>query len=360
MAVRLKDIARELGVSVVTVSKVLRGRPDIGEETRNRVLKRMRELNYQPNMMARGLVSGRTYTVGLIVPDLVQPYFAELARAISAVLRKANRGLILASSEGDPVAEESEIRTLLLRGVDVLLIASCQTGHGRFDMEGGKGVPYVLVDRSFPDLGANFVGIDDFRAGELGTEHLIAVGRKRIAHIAGRGIHPSRERLRGYEAALQKHGLKVPNEYVVLTGGLEEEGDRVGYESMRQLLRLKTPPDGVFCYNDMAAIGAMHAATEAGFRIPEEIAFVGCGNVSYSRYLRHPLTSIDQSIAELGRIAGELALRLDEHRNRAPETILLDPKLVVRDSTVGQTPSTRRSAAVPAGKSAPAKKSAKK
>src|SRR6185369_9204010 len=126
MAVRLKDIARDLGVSVVTVSKVLRGNTDIGEETRKRVLKRMKELNYQPNMLARGLASGKTYTVGLVVPDLVHPFFAEFAKALAGVLRKSDRALLMASSEEDPEMEQQEIRTLLARGVDVLLIASCQ------------------------------------------------------------------------------------------------------------------------------------------------------------------------------------------------------------------------------------------
>ena len=124
MAIRLKDIARDLNVSVVTVSKVLRGNRDIGDETRQRVLKRMKELNYRPNMMARGLASGRTFTVGLVVPDLVHPFFAEFAKSLGGVLRAANQALILASSEEDQAVEMQEIRTLLGRGIDVLLIAS--------------------------------------------------------------------------------------------------------------------------------------------------------------------------------------------------------------------------------------------
>jgi LacI family transcriptional regulator len=334
LAVRLKDIAQELGVSVVTVSKVLRGRPDIGEETRQRVLRRMQELNYRPNMVARGLVTGRTYTIGLIVPDLVQPYFAELARSISGVLRGADRALILASSEGDPAIEQSEMRTLLQRGVDVLLIASCQAEKWSLDALREAAVPCILVDRNLPKSGMSFVGIDDFRAGVMATEHLAKTGKKRIAHIAGGGTWPSAERLRGYRAALQKHSLEAPPDYVIATSGLEENGDTIGYESMQQLLRLPEPPDAVFCYNDMAALGAMHAAAGQGLRISADIAFVGCGNVGFSKYLRYPLTSIDQSVPELGRIAGELALLLDESRGRPSETVLLEPKLIVRDSTV--------------------------
>jgi LacI family transcriptional regulator len=332
--VRLKDIARDLGVSVVTVSKVLRGNSDISSDTRNRVLKRMQELNYRPNMMARGLASGRTYTVGLVVPDLVQPYFAELARSISSILRTANRALILTSSEDDPEIERNEIRTLLSRGIDVLLIASCQQNLKNFYELGDQRTPYILLDRNFPHLDANFVGIDDFRAGELATEHLIQSGKKRIAHIAGKGIQPSKERLRGYKTTLVNHRIRVPEDYVILRDRLEERGDIVGYRSMQQLLNLRNPPNAVFCYNDQAAIGAMHAAYEAGLKIPEDIAFVGCGNIGYSDYLRHPLTTIDQSISELGRIAGELALSLDRDSTQPSRTILLEPKLIVRSSSM--------------------------
>jgi LacI family transcriptional regulator len=186
MAVRLKDIARDLGVSVVTVSKVLRGNTDISEATRRRVLKRMKELNYQPNMMARGLASGCTYTVGLVVPDLVHPFFAEFAKSLSGVLRTNSRALILASSEEDPEIERQEIRTLLNRGVDVLLIASCQANLRNFYELGDTRTPYVLFDRNFPHLAAHFVGSDDVAVGEMATRHLVDIGRKRIAHIGGK------------------------------------------------------------------------------------------------------------------------------------------------------------------------------
>lgn len=334
MAIRLKDIAQDLGVSVVTVSKVVRGRKDIGEKTRNRVLQRMRELNYRPNMMARGLASGRTYTVGLVVPDLVQPYFAELAKHLGAVLRAANRALILASSEDDPRIEQDEIRALLSRGIDVLLLASCEKNLKKVYDADDQRTPYILLDRNFPHLAANFVGMDDFRAGEIATEHLIELGRKRIAHIAGKQIYPSVQRMRGYQSALQRHGIRLAKTYVLEREVLEMQGDIAGYHCMQQLLRLKEKPDAVFCYNDVAAIGAMHAAHEAGLKIPDDIAFVGCGNVGYSEYLRCPLTSIDQSIPEQGRAAGALALGLDADGAQAPQTVKLVPKLVVRGSTV--------------------------
>jgi len=335
MAVRLKDIARDLGVSVVTVSKVLRGNADIGEATRRRVLKRMKELNYQPNMMARGLASGRTYTVGLVVPDLVHPFFAEFAKSLGGVLRTSKRALILASSEEDPEVERQEIRTLLSRGVDVLLIASCQANLRNFYELGDDRTPYLLFDRDFPHLAAHFVGSDNVQVGEMATKHLIEIGRTRIAHIGGKNTSPAFDRLRGYKNVLAESGISAPENYVVVRERVEEAGDALGFEAMQELLKLKPRPDAVFCYNDLTALGAMDATLKAGLRVPEDIAFIGCGNLRYANYLRVPLSSIDHGTAELGRIAGEFALELSAKPEQEPKSILVPPTLVARESTVG-------------------------
>jgi LacI family transcriptional regulator len=341
MAVRLKDIARDLGVSVVTVSKVLRGNADIGEETRKRVLKRMKELNYQPNMMARGLASGRTYTIGLVVPDLVHPFFAEFAKSLGGVLRTSSRALILASSEEDPEVERQEIRTLLSRGVDVLLIASCQANLRNFYELGDDRTPYLLFDRNFPHLAAHFVGTDDVKVGEMATNHLIEIGRKRIAHIGGKNTSPSFDRLRGYRNALSENKLTVPESCVVVRERMEESGDTVGFQAMQELLKLEPRPDAVFCYNDLTAVGAINATLHAGLRVPEDIAFIGCGNLRYAPYLRVPLSSIDHGTVELGRIAGELALELSSKPEQDPKSVLVPSTLVVRESTVGASAAQR-------------------
>jgi LacI family transcriptional regulator len=335
MAVRLKDIARDLGVSVVTVSKVLRGNADIGEETRKRVLKRMKELNYRPNMMARGLASGRTYTVGLVVPDLVHPFFGEFAKALGGVLRTSSRALILASSEEDPEIERQEIRTLLSRGVDVLMIASCQSNLRNFYELGDDRTPYVLFDRNFPHLAANFVGSDDVGVGEMATKHLIDLGRKRIAHIGGQNSSPSFDRLRGYRNALLAAGLPTPDSLVISRERVEESGDSVGYQTMQTLLQLRPRPDAVFCYNDLTAVGAIQATLAAGLRVPEDIAFIGCGNLRYANYLRVPLSSVDHNTGELGRVAGKFAMELSENPGQDPRTVLVTSTVVARASSVG-------------------------
>jgi LacI family transcriptional regulator len=269
------------------------------------------------------------------VPDLVHPFFAEFAKSLGGALRASSRALILASSEEDPNIERQEIRTLLNRGVDVLMIASCQANLRNFYELGDEHTPYVLFDRNFPHLAAHFVGSDDVLIGEMATNHLIEIGRKRIAHIGGRNSSPSFDRLRGYRNALAAAGLPAPDNLVVSRERVEESGDRVGFQVMQELLKLEPRPDAVFCYNDLTAVGAIDATLQAGLRVPEDIAFIGCGNLRYANYLRVPLSSIDHGTVELGRVAGQLALDLSAKPQQDPRSILVPSTLVARESTVG-------------------------
>lgn len=335
MAVRMKDIARDLGVSVVTVSKVLRNHSDISPETRKRVLRRIKELNYRPNLAARALITGRTHSIGLIVPDLVHPFFAQIAKALSRVLRKRHYGLLISSSEEDPTLERDEIEQLLARRVDALIIASAQWTVESFRQVEEQGTPYVLVDRSFAGLPAHFVGVDDRQVGELAVQHLIDVGCRRIAHIRGPEVSTALGRLEGYRRVLFRNRLSVPPSYVVPCRSGDNAGDASGREAMKELLELKPIPDAVFCYNDPVAMGAIQAILERGLRVPEDIAVVGCGNVHDSAFLRVPLTSIDQDSAGIGERAAKLALSVVEGKSAPvrPKTMLLTPTLIARDST---------------------------
>ncbi len=334
MAVRMKDIARDLGVSVVTVSKVLRNQSDVSARTRERVLKRARELGYRPNLTARALVTGRTFMIGLIVPDLVHPFFAEVAKGLSAVLRKKGYSLVMASSEEDPELERQEIDNLLARRVDALILASTQWTVESFRRIEEQKTPYVLMDRRFAGLAANFVGVNDEVVGLLATEHLIERGCRRIAHIRGLETSTALGRLEGYRRALAKHGMPLFEEYVVKGRSGDDAADVSGYEAMLRLLRLDPRPDAVFCYNDPVAMGAMKAILDHGLRIPEDMAVVGCGNVHYSGFLRVPLTSVDQNCRAIGERAARLAIRLVEAKAPVrPKEIFLEPKLVVRASS---------------------------
>jgi LacI family transcriptional regulator len=333
MPVRMKDIANDLGLSIVTVSKVLRDHPDISAETRDRVLKRMKEVNYRPNLAARALVTGRTYSIGLVVPDLVHPFFGEVAKGMSRILRKKGYNLVISSSDEDPELEQHEVDQLLARRVDALIIASAQLDGEMFRRIEEQQTPYILIDRKISDLNANFVGVDDTAAGRLATAHLIEKGRRRIAHIGGPCVSTATGRLDGYRRALAAAKIAFNPDYVITRGQRDDASDRSGYEAMRKFLALSPLPDGVFCYNDPTAMGAMDAILERGLRIPEDIAIVGCGNVRYAGFLRVPLTTIDQQSEEIGDRSAKLALtQIDAKGAGRVKTMLLEPKLIVRQS----------------------------
>ncbi|MFZ0233310.1 MAG: LacI family DNA-binding transcriptional regulator [Candidatus Acidiferrales bacterium] len=330
----MKSIAEDLGVSVVTVSKVLHHHADISEKTRKRVLNRMKEVNYQPNLAARALSTGRTSLVGLIVPDLVHPFFAQVAKGITAHLSAHGYSLIISSSEEDAQLERKEIDQMMARSVDALILASTESDQESVRKLRARGMPFVLLDRKIPGVEANFVGIDDLLAGATATNHLIEIGCKRIAHIVGSDVSTAVDRQAGYEAALTKRGIPRRDDYVVKNGSGDNSGDAAGYGGMRRILELDPRPDGVFCCNDPIAMGAIRAVLEAGLRIPEDIAIIGCGNVHYDDLLRVPLTSIDQDAAGLGESAAKLALSIIKRKTKgSPKHVMLPSRLIVRAST---------------------------
>jgi LacI family transcriptional regulator len=337
MPVRLKDIAQDLKLSVVTVSKVLRDHPDIGPETRERVLKRMKELNYRPNLAARALVTGRSHAIGLIVPDLVHPFFGQVAKGLTSVLRAKGYSLVLSSSEDDADLEQQEIEQLLTRRVDVLVVASTQHDAGSFHRLEEQNTPYVLIDRRFEGLAAHFVGVDDVEVGRIATAHLFDVGCRRVAHIGGPEVSTAAGRARGYHDVLAARGVKPREDYAIRQEHGDDAGDISGYAAMKALLELKPRPDGVFCYNDPTAMGAMKAALEAGLDVPRDLAIVGCGNVAYAEFMRIPLTSVDQQSAQIGERAAKLAVGLLDNRPPRAKQIVLAPRLVERASTQRRT-----------------------
>jgi LacI family transcriptional regulator len=330
----MKDIADHLGLSVVTVSKVLRHHPDISDETRERVLRRVKEVNYEPNILARSLVTGRSFLIGLIVPDLLHPFFAEVAKELSSTIRSRGYSLIVSSSEEDADMEQREIRHLRARRLDALVIASTRTEIADSDPLFEKDETVVFLDRQLPGRAANYVGTDDIAAGRIATEHLIDIGCKSIAHIRGRDNSTGLHRFEGYRRALKAHNLPFDPDYVISRMHVDTQSIEEGAEAMRLLLQRDPRPDGVFCYNDPLAIGAMNTIFEAGLRIPDDIALIGCGNLHYDSCLRVPLSSINQHSQQIGQKVGKLVLSLVESKQQpAPKSHVLRPELVVRASS---------------------------
>lgn len=311
---RMKDIARELKVSVITVSKALRGHDDISPSTRDRVLQKIQELGYEPNIAARSLATGRSFIVGLIVPDLVHPFFGEIAKAISPVLRSKGYSLLILSSEEDPELERAELDALLARQVDAILLAttfkSALEPGNPFERIINNRIPLVLLDREVPGLPAAFVGVNDEEVGLMATRHLLEKGCRRIAHLAGPDISTGRGRLEGYRKAVEAAGLQVRPDYVIRIPSADFLSAENGFEAMQQLFGRDPRPDGVFCFNDEAATGALRAILGEGLRIPEDLAVIGVGNMTNTDFLKVPLTTIDQNSIEMGRSAALTALDL--------------------------------------------------
>jgi len=330
----MKDIAQDLGVSIVTVSKALRNHPDIADATREKVLQRARELGYRPNLMARSLVTGRSSLIGLVVPDLVNPFFAEIAKYLAIELKKHKYFIIVASSDGDPEMERDEIEHLLDLRLGVLVVASSQDHADSLRAVVAQGTPVLLLDRFFPGFASNFVGANDYKMGVLATEHLIANGFRRIAHLRGPHNNIGDQRFAGYRDTLAAHGIGLRDEYVIELQKADTEGRTIGNAAVKQLLALDPRPDAIFCYNDNSAVGAIDAVFEAKLSVPDDIAIIGCGNFHYDDLIKVPLSSVDQSTMEMGQRAAKLILSMISGNTSArPRRIVIEPKVVVRESS---------------------------
>lgn len=332
MAVTLLDIARDLNVSVVTVSKALRNTGAISTATRKRVIRRARQLNYQTNWVARSLVTRRTFTIGLLLPDFTHPFFAEVARAVAATVRPRGYHVIISYYEEDPRLERIELDSLAARQIDGIIVASAQSPEhaGLFKRLEQRKLAVVLVDRLIAGVDSSCVLADNEGIGRLAANHLIAQGCRRLAHLRGPATPFAAARMAGYQREIERHGLELSARYVAPAGFRDDSG----YQAMRKLVRTTPPPDGVFCYSDPVAIGAMKAVTDAGLRIPDDVAIIGAGNVRYSDILGVPLTTIDQGSVEMGRQAAELLLeQMSSKRRLRPRKVVIPAQLIIRQST---------------------------
>jgi LacI family transcriptional regulator len=335
----MRDIAAELGVSVITVSNALRNRGRISSQVRERVLKRAKELNYHPNLTAQSLATGRTYLVGMIVPDLMHPFFAAIAKELARNLRGKGYSLVISSSGEDTLLELQQVESLLARHIDALVLATCEHSKSSrvFRWLKQANVPCMLLDRPVPGLDSHFVGSDDRAIGKLATEHLIERGYRRIAHIGLSGPSTGSRRLQGYKATMKKYDRRIDSNHVILVESADERGEDCGYTAMQKLLSLEPRPDAVFCYNDIIASGAEKAVLDAGNAIPGDVALIGVSNLAglcFWSSLRVTLTSVDQDTSQLATLTASAILEMQNRSGRfLPKRVFVPLKLVVRDST---------------------------
>jgi len=328
--VTIRDIARVAGVSINTVSRALNNKPDVSEETKEKILRIAKELGYVKNFTASSLRQKRTKTVGVVIADSSNPFYAEVLKGIESAARKYEYQIILMNTERIYKHEEEAVRILLERRVDGLLISPVQDKNDDIKYLVSKGTPLVIVGRHFDDIKVDEIHSDEVRGGYLATKHLINRGYRKILMISGFLFKSAaRMRLEGYKKALEEFGLEYDEEYVIISDIDIEDGYNAVYEAKKRGLVF----DGVFCYNDMMAFGAMKALKELGFRIPEDVAVVGYDDIMFSSLVCPPLTTIRIKKFEMGFEAFRMLLqRLRGQRKRVKRKIL-DVELIVREST---------------------------
>ncbi len=332
MSTRLIEIAEKTGFAVSTVSRVLHDRSNkykISDKTKRAVKKAAEELGYRPNSLARGLRLQQTHEIGVVVPDLSNPFFATLVKSIAGELRKSGYSIIVCDSDENTAIEQESIQLLLDKRVDGLIIAAVGLENSHLKKFEKNKIAFVAVDRCFAELNVDTVSVDNVRGAYLAVQHLLREGHRRIALIQGLpGTHVNVGRLRGYKQALKEARIAVEDKLIV--------GDDFrtynGYLETKLLLKLEEPPTAIFTASDLIALGALEALKEDGRRIPQDIALVTFDDPSFATYLSPALTAVAQPVEKMGEMAVKLLLRRMQSPHGEPRKILLEPRLVIRDS----------------------------
>ncbi len=331
MKVSLRDVARQAGVSPMTVSRVLNNPGSVRKETRERVEKIIASTGYIPNRLAQGLISQRTGTIGLIIPDVANPFFALVLRAAEMTARREGYRLLVCNTEGDAALERDYIQNLLSHQVDGLIIApvSDRSHTGLLPLM-QRNYPLVLLDRSVHGIDCDLVQGDSAGGAHRLVRHLIGVGHRRIAMILGADdVSTSRERYAGYCEALEAAGLPLERDLVVETT-VDLPG---GYRAMQQILALGERPSAIFAVNNMTALGAMQALREQGLSVPEAIALVCFDDVEHLAIWAPFMTVVDQPAEAFGAMATQMVLeRIGGRATEKPRLVRLPTKLIIRTS----------------------------
>ena len=327
----IKDVAALAGISYTTVSHVVNKTRPVSEPVRVKVEAAIKQLDYVPSAVARSLKAKTTATIGLLVPNSLNPYFAELARGIEDYCERNGYCVILCNSDDNAEKQRSYLRVLLEKRVDGLIVTS--VGGDDSGLAAGLSAvrtPMVIVDRGLHEVSADLVCIDHEQGGYLATQHLLELGHRDIACISGpRHTHVAQLRMDGYRRALGERGLR-PAANRVMHSDFTSPG---GYRAAVQLLAGE-PPSAVFAANDMIGLGVLRAAAEQGIRVPDELSVIGFDDIELSRYVYPALTTVGQRIGELGEVAAErLLARIAGSPGAAPTRHVIAPQIVVREST---------------------------
>ncbi|NIA28885.1 MAG: substrate-binding domain-containing protein [Actinobacteria bacterium] len=334
MAVTLKDIAKKVGVHPSTVSRVLSGKYDnfnVSEKTRKLIFETVKKFNYSPNEMARNLRLQKTQTIGLIIPDILNPFYAGMARSLGIECEKKDYSFIICNTDEIQEKEINFIQMLKRRRIEGLVITPVQDSKDHFEELIEENFPFVLASRYFDDFETNAVVTDDYNDVFKAVEYLIKLGHSRIGFIRGRKASSAiQDREKGYKGALAKYNMQIDQDLIV-GNGCTIEG---GYKATKEILNLPEKPTALLVSANVIVVGALEAIFEAGLSVPDDVSVVGFTNMKSTPYLSYPLTSISQPIGQLGKRAFDLLFQHiqspDEHKYKK---IILPSKFSIGKST---------------------------
>lgn len=326
----ITDVAKKAGVSTTTVSHVINKTRYVSKELVDRVNAVIEELNYQPSSLARSLRTRSSGTIGIVIPDNTNPFFAEVVRGIEGFCYEQGYSVFLCNSDGRPDKEYHYLQLLIEKNVDGLVLVSSGDDQDSQELLAKAETPCVIIDREVELVRADSVLIDNHLGGYMATTHLVELGHRSIGCITGPSqVTPSWQRRQGYTQALVDNGIEV-DESLVIPGDFKSAS---GYDGLFHLMKRKSVPTAVFVCNDIMAIGAMAAAREMAIDVPEELSIVGFDNIALASWVVPQLTTIAQPKRELGETGAELLLKRIKKENSQNSAIVLRPNLVVRQST---------------------------
>lgn len=326
--ITIKDIAEKAGVSYATVSRALNGREEVSPLTRSRIMALAEEMGYEPNAVARSLVKRKTSTIALIVPDVANPFFADITMSVHKAAEDAGYTTIICNTGWNPAKEQEKLHIMIQQRVEgIILKPTAFFSPGSLEK---YNIPLVVFWHAMPDQ-LSYVEVDHERGSELAVLHLIERGARNIAYIGGHETSPSNQiRLLAYQKTLQEAGLNVEPQLISF-GSFDLQS---GYKRMEQLMQLKNKPDAVFCGNDFIAIGALHYAREHGINVPEQVAIMGFDDIACATLPQVGLSTIEQPRDELGQQALEALMQdMNTFPVRNKQRILVEPKLKIRQTT---------------------------
>lgn len=333
--VTIADIARELNTTPATVSRALSNHPGISDKTKKSVRLAASQLNYKRNRLASSLRSGKTHLIGVIIPSAEINFFGSVVHGIESVANLHGYNVLLYQSNENREYEERGLESFLSARVDGILvsIAKDTIDYSHFREIHERGIPMVFFDRANDDLGIDSVVIDDYKGAFLATEHLLAKGYKRIAHISGpQHLKNFYDRLKGYMGALQAHKIKV-DPALIYHGNISIESGR---EGVQHFWKSSNPPDAVFATEDFTALGVISELKERKIKIPGQVGVIGFANEQFGKHITPSLSTVDQQTIQMGKSALNLLVDLIEKKevnHRRQQKIVLEPLLIARESS---------------------------